>query len=71
MIRIHLPGERELAEVLRDLQDYPDPVDLSSTALTVADPFGIDHDCINPEGHRPIADCSEVVCVQCGKVFWQ
>jgi hypothetical protein len=69
-MRIHLPGECELAEVLRDLPS-DDPVDLSFTATSPVDPFGIDQDCVNPEGHRTVADCSEVVCVQCGKVFWQ
>jgi hypothetical protein len=70
-IRLILPGARELAEVLRDLQDC-DPVDLSSTAISSIDPFGVDDPCIS-EGmvHRPIADCREVVCAQCGKVFWQ
>lgn len=68
---IILPGERELSEVLRDLHDT-DPVDLSSTAITSIDPFGIDDPCpVNQALHRPVADCSEVVCVQCGKVFWQ
>lgn len=36
-----------------------------------ADPFGIDHDCLNPAGHDPIASCSEIACCHCSKVFWQ
>jgi len=68
MIRIPITISRE---ALRGLPST-DPVDLSSTAITSIDPFGIDDPCIT-EGmlHLPKADCSEVVCVQCGKVFWQ
>lgn len=35
-----------------------------------ADPFGIDHDCLNPAGHDFIASCGVVVCVHCSKVVW-
>jgi hypothetical protein len=67
-VRIPITQSRE---VLRDLPST-DPVDLSSTAISPIDPFGIDDPCIS-QGmvHRPIADCSEVVCAQCGKVFSQ
>jgi hypothetical protein len=40
-------------------------------ACTPADPFGIDNDCTSEAGHYPIASCGDVVCVHCGKVFWQ
>lgn len=35
-----------------------------------ADPFAIDHDCLNPAGHDFIAACGDVVCCHCGKVVW-
>ena len=35
----------------------------------VADPFLVDHDCINPSGHCPIASCGEIVCRYCAKIF--
>lgn len=35
-----------------------------------ADPFGIDHDCLNPAGHRFIGSCGDVACVHCAKVAW-
>jgi hypothetical protein len=38
---------------------------------TPVDPFGVDHDCLNPAGHDPIATCREIVCCHCAKVFWQ
>jgi hypothetical protein len=34
-----------------------------------ADPFLIDHDCLNPAGHDPIATCRDIVCCHCAKVF--
>lgn len=34
------------------------------------DPFLIDHDCLNPAGHRFIGSCGGVVCVHCAKVAW-
>ncbi len=37
---------------------------------TPADPFGIDHDCVNPSGHRFVADCSEVICLHCARIAW-
>lgn len=58
-------------EALRDLPST-DPVDLSSTAITSIDPFGIDDPCITSlAGHVTIADCDQVVCAQCGRIFWQ
>ena len=36
-----------------------------------ADPFGIDHDCLNPAGHLFIASCGDVACCHCSKVVWQ
>jgi hypothetical protein len=36
-----------------------------------ADPFLIDHDCLNPAGHQAIADCRDIVCRYCGRIFWR
>lgn len=33
-----------------------------------SDPFGIDHDCINPTGHDFIGSCGDVACVHCARV---
>lgn len=35
-----------------------------------ADPFRIEHDCVNARGHDFIAACGDVVCCHCGKVVW-
>jgi hypothetical protein len=35
-----------------------------------ADPFLVDHDCLNPAGHKFEGCCGDVVCVHCGKVAW-
>lgn len=35
-----------------------------------ADPFRIEHDCLNPGGHDFIGACGDVVCCHCGKVVW-
>ncbi|HYM31829.1 MAG TPA: hypothetical protein VEU47_11040 [Candidatus Cybelea sp.] len=33
-------------------------------------PFAIeDGGCINPAGHYPIADCRQVVCCHCARIF--
>ena len=37
-------------------------------AARTADPFGIDHDCINPTGHDFIGSCGDVACVHCARV---
>jgi hypothetical protein len=34
-----------------------------------ADPFKLDHDCANPEGHDPKRIGRSFVCVHCSKVF--
>jgi hypothetical protein len=39
-------------------------------ASRTSDPFGIDHDCLNPAGHDFISACGDVVCCHCGKVVW-
>lgn len=40
--------------------------------MASADPFDIEpHDCVNPEGHHFIADCSEVVCLHCARIAWR
>jgi len=36
-----------------------------------ADPFGIEHGCVNPAGHVAIQSCGAIVCAHCAKVFWQ
>lgn len=36
---------------------------------TPSDPFGLDHDCANPEGHDPVRYGRHFVCVNCSKVF--
>lgn len=48
------------------------PADTLSLLLicTPADPFGLDHDCLNPAGHDFTSACGEVVCPHCGKVAW-
>ena len=35
-----------------------------------ADPFELDHDCINPAGHQPVPSCGEVVCFHCARIIW-
>lgn len=37
---------------------------------TQADPFLIDHDCINPRGHQPIPSCGEIACFHCARIIW-
>jgi hypothetical protein len=34
------------------------------------DPFGIEHGCVNPEGHSVISSCGAIVCAHCAVVFW-
>ena len=38
------------------------------TAATPADPFLIDHDCLNPAGHDFIASCGDIACVHCSRI---
>lgn len=42
--------------------------EIIATANAARDPFGIDHDCLNPAGHRFIGSCGDVVYVHCAKV---
>lgn len=44
--------------------------EISAAALASADPFEIDHDCINPRGHQPIPSCGEVACFHCARIIW-
>jgi hypothetical protein len=37
--------------------------------VRMADPFLIDHDCLNPAGHDFIPSCGGVVCPHCGRIF--
>ncbi|MDI1265012.1 MAG: hypothetical protein PS018_17315 [bacterium] len=36
-----------------------------------ADPFQVDHDCINRTGHDFIGSCGEVVCIHCARIAWR
>ena len=36
-----------------------------------ADPFLIEHGCVNPAGHEAMASCGAIVCAHCEKMFWQ
>jgi hypothetical protein len=42
-----------------------------ASVFAAQDPFVLDHDCVNPSGHDPIASCGEVVCRHCARVFWR
>lgn len=44
--------------------------EIAAAALASADPFELDHDCINPAGHQPITSCGEVVCFHCARIIW-
>ena len=59
---------REVYErtTIREIEDAP-----AMLTSTPADPFMIDHDCINEAGHQPIASCGAVVCAHCARIFWQ
>jgi|KBSMisStaDraftv2_1062788.scaffolds.fasta_scaffold3708690_1 hypothetical protein len=37
--------------------------------LPPPDPFGLDHDCLNPGGHDPHLSCGELVCRHCARIF--
>jgi hypothetical protein len=39
--------------------------------ITQADPFHIDHDCLNPAGHDFRSACGDVVCVHCARIAWR
>ncbi len=39
-------------------------------ATRTADPFLIDHSCINPSGHAFTGSCGDVVCVHCDRIVW-
>ena len=45
--------------------------EIAAAALASADPFELDHDCINSSGHHFVADCSEVVCLHCARIAWR
>lgn len=44
--------------------------EIAAAALASADPFELDHDCINPAGHQPVPSCGEVVCFHCARIIW-
>ena len=46
------------------------PDEIAAAALASADPFELDHDCINPAGHQPVPSCGEVVCFHCARIIW-
>ena len=35
-----------------------------------ADPFGLDHDCLNPAGHQFTTSCGATVCIHCARIAW-
>lgn len=39
-------------------------------ANRTADPFLIDHGCINPTGHAFTGSCGDVVCIHCERIVW-
>ena len=43
---------------------------IAAAALASADPFELDHDCVNPGGHQPVPSCGEVVCSHCARIIW-
>lgn len=43
--------------------------EIVAAALASADPFELDHDCINPAGHQPVPSCGEVVCFHCARII--
>lgn len=57
-IRIHHEVETLLCEMIAE----------EGVPLYPADPFGIDHDCLNPTGHAFIGNCREVVCQHCARI---
>ena len=59
-----------LLEVYERTIEREIPIDVPQTC-TSADPFGLDHDCLNPAGHQFVAVCSDVVCIHCARVAWQ
>jgi hypothetical protein len=61
---------RSRAEIAAVVSTFLSAEDLGLVQRT-QDPFGLDHDCINPGGHDAIASCGEIVCVHCAKVFWR
>ena len=52
-------------------ESEPSPEEIAAASLASADPFEIEHDCLNPSGHHFIADCSEVVCLHCARIAWR
>lgn len=52
-------------------ESEPSPEEIAAAALASADPFELNHDCLNPSGHHFIADCSEVVCLHCARIAWR
>jgi hypothetical protein len=60
-VRIHDAVEAMLCEMLAE----------EGVPLERPDPFGIDHDCLNPTGHAFIGSCSDLVCQHCGRIAWQ
>lgn len=61
-----------LLEVYERITERSIPIEaIPLPTCTPADPFGIDHDCANVTGHHFTADCSELVCIHCGRIAWQ
>jgi hypothetical protein len=55
--------ERELAILLAE--------DDAAFANRTADPFLIDHDCLNPAGHDFASSCGAVARLHCARLAWR
>ena len=66
---LHLRESIKIA--VRDLllADELAAVDRLAAFLPPPDPFGLDHDCIDAQGHHPIRDRGTFVCSRCTKVL--
>lgn len=61
---------REVWELTTIRETEPSPSEIAVATLASADPFDLDHDCVNPSGHQPITSCGEVVCFHCARIIW-
>lgn len=61
----------QFAQIMRDLLHPQAAVEPPVDLIDPPDPFGIDHDCLNPAGHQFINSCGDIVCPHCAKVVWQ
>lgn len=68
-LRTRMPPSLDRAAVSAAITRFVSE-EMIAAATAAADPFLIDHDCLNPAGHRFIGSCGDVVCVHCTKVVW-